>query len=403
MPWKNQSADQQRERLALEILRGRVGIATLSGRFGVSRQTAYKWLRRYKRWGKSGLVLRQVGRPRGSSAAKVEWLQRVLAVRRRRPSWGAGKLRWLLSTLYPKEAVPATRTLHRWLVAAGRVRPRRRRLRAGHGLSHLVRAVASNDVWTVDFKGDFRTADGRRILPLTVRDLASRYVLAVQPVRQASAARLRRIFARLFRRHGLPRAIRIDRGTPFCGSGPYGLTALSLWWTRLGIEVQVVDRRNGLDNNAHEQMHRVLKAEATSPVSRTYSAQVRRLQRWRHNYNHRRPNDALAGKVPAAIYEPSRRQLPRLLIPQYQANWITRRVRPHGWVKLAGSHRHIGRAFTGLVVGFVPKGSSYLVYFGSLPLGTLDIRTPRAGLYPVRRSRLREGAFAPSLRPSPAL
>jgi hypothetical protein len=276
-------------------------------------------------------------------------------------------------------------------------------LRAGQGLSHVVRADAPNEVWTVDFKGDFRTADGRRVLPLTVRDLASRFVLAVQPVRQTSAARLRRIFARLFRRYGLPRAIRIDRGTPFCGSGPYGLTALSLWWTRLGIEVQIVNRRHGIDNNSHEQMHRVLKAEATCPVSRTYGAQVRRLQRWRHNYNHRRPNDALAGKVPAAIYEPSRRQQPRLLVPQYPADWITRRVRPHGWVKLAGSHRHIGRAFTGLVVGFVPKGSSYLVYFGSLPLGTLDIRTPRAGLYPVRRSRLREGAFAPSLRPSPAL
>lgn len=403
MPWKKRSVDQQRERLALEMIRGGVGVTTLSARFGVSRQTAYLWLGRYKRWGKSGLVSRHGGRPRGRSAGSDKWLRRLLVVRRRRPSWGADKLRWLLVTAYPDESIPAARTLHRWLVRAGRVKPRRRRLRAGYGLSHAVSAVASNDVWTTDFKGDIYTRDGRRMVPLTVRDLASRYVLTVCPVEETSVATIRRIFQRLFCRYGMPRAIRVDQGTPFCGSGPYGLTMLSLWWTRLGIEVQVVSRRHGINNNAHEQMHRVLKAEAASPVSRTYAAQVRRLQRWRNNYNHRRPNQGLGGTPPAAVYQPGPRQKRRLLIPVYPAHWTTRRVRPHGWVKLAGCHRHIGRAFTGLSVGFAIKPHSCRVYFGSLLLGTIDLANPRAGLNPVRQFKVREGAAAPSLKPSPAL
>lgn len=402
MPWKNQSADQQRELLALQMVRGGVGIAKLSARFGVSRQTAYLWFRRYEQKGKIGLVSGQVGRPKGSSAAKAKWLQRLLGVRRRRPSWGAGKLRWLLSRVYGRKNVPPARTLHRWLVSAGRVRPRQRRLRAGYGLSHVVRALAPNDVWTVDFKGDFQTGDARRMLPLTVRDLASRYMLAVQPVRQTSTANLRQIFQRLFRRYGRPRAIRVDQGTPFCGSGPYGLTMLSLWWTRLGVEVQVVSRRHQINNNAHEQMHRMLKAEAATPVSRTYDAQVRRFRRWRDNYNHGRPNEGVAGKVPAEVYKPGRRHRLRLLVPKYPADWVTRRVQPHGWVKLAGSHRHIGRAFTGLIVGFVLKSGSHLVYFGSLLLGTIDSSNPRSGLKPIRQFKVREGA-TPSLKPSPAL
>lgn len=403
MPWKKRSVDQQRERLALKMIRGGVGVTALSARFGVSRQTAYVWLRRYKLWGRSGLVSRHGGRPRGRSAASDKWLRRLLVVRRQRPSWGADKLRWLLGRAYPNEPIPVARTLHRWLVRAGRVKPRRRRLRAGYGLSHAVSAVASNDVWTTDFKGDIYTRDGRRMLPLTVRDLASRYVLAVRPVAQTSVATIRRIFQRLFRRYGVPRAIRVDQGTPFCGSGPYGLTMLSLWWTRLGIEVQVVSRRHGINNNAHEQMHRMLKAEAASPVSKTYAAQVRRLQRWRYNYNHRRPNQSLGGEPPATVYQPGTRQKRRLLIPTYPAHWTIRRVRSHGWVKLAGSHRHIGRTFTGLSVGFLIKPHSCHVYFGSLLLGTLDLGNPRAGLNPVRQFKVREGAAAPSLKPSPAL
>lgn len=403
MPWKKPSVVQQRERLALEMLKGWVKVTELSARFGVTRQTAYKWLARYKRWGKSGVILRHGGRPRGTSVAKDKWLRRVLEARRQRPSWGARNLRWWLAAKHPKEEVPPARTLHRWLVAAGRVRPRRRRLRAGFGLSHAIEAVVSNDVWTVDFKGDFQTADGRWILPLTVRDLATRYLLAVQAVRQTSSEKMRQIFARLFDRYGLPRAIRVDQGTPFCSSGAYGLTTLSLWWTRLGIEVQVVSRRQGINNNAHEQMHRILKAEAATPVSATYTAQVRRLQRWRHTYNHGRPNTGIGRNVPAALYEPGPRLKRQLVVPRYPTDWITRRVRPHGWVKLAGSHRHIGRAFTGLVVGFIRRGKSYHVYFGSLLLGTIEPDNPREGLNPVRQFKVREGAAAPSLQPSPAL
>lgn len=403
MPWNEVSARDQRYRLALEMVRRRHSVAEITRRFGVCRATAYKWSQRFEAEGKMGLDLRQVGRPVQSGGHAATWLKRLLALRRRKVSWGAGKLRWWMEQLYGSKGLPAARTLHRWLVRQGRVRPRKRALRAGDGLSHAVLADAPNAVWSVDFKGDICTGDAGRVIPLTVRDLYSRFMLAVTPMAQLSEAAVRAVFERLFRRHGVPRAIRVDRGAPFCGAGPYGLTTLSLWWTRLGIEVQFVSRRHRIDNNAHEQMHRILKDEAATPPSRTYEAQVRRLQRWRHQYNHRRPHDSLEQHTPAELYRPSVRRRSRLIVPHYPADWVTRRVRPHGWIKLAGSHRHIGRAFVGSVIGFRPHEQLYVVYFGSLVLGTLDPSKPRTGLLPIQNSnRGREGADAPSLRPSPS-
>ena len=383
MPWKNVSPEAQKASLALAMSRRTQTVTALAVRSGACRQTAYRWQKRFEAEGKIGLNSRHAGRPSGSGTKAATWRGEVLALRRQKVSWGAGKLYWQLCRKHPGEQVPSARTIHRWLVQAGRVQRRRRALRCGRGISVSVQPIASNAVWTADFKGDIRTADGGRVVPLTVRDLFSRFVLAVVRVRKFSEAAVGAAFRRLFRRYGQPAAIRLDLGTPFCGAGPYGLTTLSVGWTRLGIEVQFVHRQNRIDNNAHEQMHRILKAEAATPPSRTESAQWRRLQRWRHTYNHARPHDALGKRCPAELYEPGRPPKLRLFQPKNPAHSITRRVRPHGWVKFRGSHRHIGRAFVNQVIAFVPTSTVYEVYYGNLLLGTVDARIVRAGLVAV--------------------
>ena len=327
MPWKKQNEAQQRLDLALQMVRGRKSVTELSKQFGVSRKTAYRCWALFKRAGKAGLDLRQRGRPKRSSKLQQKWCGRVMMFRKARPSWGARKLRWWLAQNYPNEALPARRTIQRWLLVCGCVRPRRRRLRAGSGLNIKVQIAQPNDVWTFDYKGDFSTEDGVRVTVLTVRDQASRFVLATHRVDKLSAEAVRALCTRLFRKYGLPRAVRTDQGVPFCGSGPYGLTNVSLWWMRLGIEVQFVQRTKGIDNNSHEQMHRVFKAEVLKPVSTNLAAQLRRIQRWRHRYNHARPHDSLSDQPPALFYKKSQRKMPTLHTAVYPKHWITRRVR----------------------------------------------------------------------------
>ena len=328
-------------------------------------------------------------------------MRRLLSARRRHPTWGPLKLHWLLG---PRS--PSVRTLGRWLSLAGLVRRRLRRARPGPSVPGPARLVArrANDVWTIDFKGGFRTGDGARCAPLTVRDEVSSYVLAVRAVQEPSDRVVRRVLTRLFRRRGLPRAIRSDNGGPFGGDGALGLSRLSVWWLRLGIRVEFSRPASPQDNAAHEQMHRVLKAETARPPSVNGRAQQRRFDRWCLLYNHRRPHFALQHQTPAAHYHRSPRSWPvHLPAWHYPAAWLILRPGARGRAWWAGRQRVIGRAFAGERLGLQPRPQGIVaVYLGSHLIGTLHPGDP-AGLRPARRPIRGGRELRPLPSPSPSL
>ena len=224
----------------------------------------------------------------------------------------------------------------------------------------------------MDWKGWVRTNDSAKIEPLTIRDLGSRYLLWGLPLAGRNEAAVRQCCTRLFKQYGTPRAIRTDLGGPFCGPGPYGLTTLSLWWYRLGIEVEFVRRRRGVHNNEHEQMHRVMQAETANPPAATKQKQLRRLQRWRHDYNYRRPHAALRQRTPATVYRAKPAPLPALLRPKYPAHWPVRRVSRTGDICLGSRRWYVGRAFAGHEVGCRPFKLGCQVHFARLTLARLS-------------------------------
>jgi putative transposase len=381
MPWKEWAPEAQRRALVEAMLAGKQPVAELCRRFGVARQTAYKFRRRFAREGGAGLR-DQSRRPRGTvSAQRKRWFQRVVQLRQTHPTWGGRKLRWLLRQRWPRERVPCERTVQRWIKQAGLVRlATRKRRRAFLPAQRPSMARRSNAVWTFDLKGWFLTGDGTKVEPLTIRDLWSRYLLWTQPLAPRNEVGVRRICRRLFRRYGRPAVIRCDRGAPFFGDGPHGFTRLSLWWWRLGIRVEFV-RRGCIHNNEHEQMHQVLKAEVK--VCATRQAQAHRLEQWRRGYNHRRPHDALGLQPPASRYRPKPETLPALDAPRYRPSWLVRIVQRNGEVCLPGWSGTIGRAFGHLPLGFAPCGAHrYRIYFGTLFLGHLDLAHERKLLLP---------------------
>jgi transposase InsO family protein len=396
MPWKKETREEQRWQFVGAVQRGEADFAAICRGFGISRQTGYKWWRRFGRDGAAGLRERS-RRPRESRSAQQAWWPRLREVRRRHPSWGARKLHWVLRAGWPSHRVPAVRTLHRWLAAAGMVRVPRERARRGPTLAPTPRLSgrAPNDVWTVDFKGRFQTLDGTRVEPLTVRDLASRYGLAVRLLAATDEARVRRALQKLFQRHGLPKAIRVDNGPPFGEQGPRGLTRLSAWWLSLGVRVEFGRPACPQDNAAHEQWHRVLAEETARPAAPSRAAQQRRFDRWLELYNHRRPHEALGMRVPAAVYRPSRRRLHELTPARYPRVWPVLRVNAKGRVWWCGRVRVIGRAFAGERVGLKPAGRArWRVYLRTHFLGVL-VATDLAGLRPVQwRAALRRSGPA---------
>jgi putative transposase len=371
MPWKKCATIEERKKLVLAVLARREPVWRICRRFRISRQTAYKLRRRFLQIGGPGLPAQRRG-PKGCRSYAERYRRWILAERRRRPTWGARKLLWGLRQRQPRRRLPSARTVARWLRAAGIVPIRRARHRiAPAALQPTRRARRSNEVWTFDWKGWVRTGDGAKIEPLTVRDLGSRLVLWVRPLRRRSDRAVRQVCRHLFRRYGRPKAIRTDLGGPFCSTGPYGLTTLSLWWYRLGIGVEFVQRGAGLDNNAHEQMHGVLQRETARPPAQTRQAQLTRLRRWQYDYNHTRPHDGVGRQPPARRYRPRPAKLPALLVPTYPARWKVRQVSHAGAISLCGQRHYIGRAFGAMAVGCKPIQRHHQIYFHRLLLATI--------------------------------
>jgi transposase len=232
MPWKSKSKVEQRFDLVRQMAAGKLAVSELCRRFKISRQTAYKWFRRYRQKRLSGLKERSRRPCYLAAQTTARWL------RRRRPTWGARKLRHTLRARFGKKGAPSTATINRWLQRWGLSRGRRRRARG-----------------PVIQRGPIQKP--RRVEPLTVRALKSRYGLAIGLLRTQALGPVRKVFQRLFGRHGPPRRIRCDNGTPFGGGGPTGLTRLSAWWVKQGIEVEFITPGRPGENGAHEQFHRV--------------------------------------------------------------------------------------------------------------------------------------------------
>jgi transposase InsO family protein len=271
--------------------------------------------------------------------------------------------------------LPALATISRWLKRWGLVVEKRRR-RTGPVVLRCQRRNARycHDIWTVDFKGWYRIANGVRVDPLTVRDLYSRYGLSVALLRRQDTEQTRREFERIFRKYGRPRRIRCDNGTPFGAGGPTGLTRLSAWWVKLGIEVEFITPGRPCENGAHEQFHRVYKAEVARHPASSIALEQRRSIQWLRHYNHQRPHEGLGMKVPGERFCKNRRRMPKQLRPwSYSSRWQRRWVKGNGEINWRGIRRYVGEAFINDYVGLKPAGpSQWDVYFGPLLIGRLN-------------------------------
>jgi len=391
MPWKELSVSEARRRFVLATREKRESFASLCGRFGISRKSGYKWLKRWREGGVRALKDRSRRPDYCAKAHRSFWREALQQARAARPHWGPKKLQRVLQKRFPAcPRLPAVSTLALWLGQSGSVAQRKRRARRGPVLPWrgVQRPKGPNEVWTIDFKGWFRTGDGGRCEPLTVRDLFSRYVLAVVLVPKPSEAAVRRALQPVFRRYGLPQTIRVDNGAPFGGNGALGLSRTSVWWLRLGIAVDFIRPAHPQDNGAHEQMHRVFQAEVAAPPAQSVRAQNRRHQAWIRSYNQERPHEALSQQVPAELYRPSARRMPpRLEVVSYPRSWKVRRVRNRGHIKWKGRQRFIGRAFVGELVGLKTTSEGIQeVYLEGHLLGLLYERDP-TGMRPASRAR----------------
>lgn len=386
MPWKEALLMDQRREFIVGYSRGLWSVTELCDRFGISRRTGYKWIERYELEGPSGLADRS-RRPHTSPFATPEPIVKaLLELRRRRPGWSAKKLLWQLGRREPEWPLPAVSTAQAILKRHGLVAPRGRRRRKNlHPGRPRTRSRAPNDIWTADFKGEFRTRNGQYCYPLTIVDDYSRYVLACDAFLRPSYGVTAASFRRVFRTYGLPQVIRTDNGAPFAHSFSLArLSPLAVWWLHLGITPELIEPARPDQNGRHERFHRTLKSEATLPPSVSCAAQQRRFTRYRRDFNENRPHEALGQKPPGEVYKPSKRQMPQSLPTfSYPAHFEQRRVSGNRYVAFHGRHIPVSSALVGETLGLEERDDGqWIVYLGPRSIGLLLEKEGRIeGLY----------------------
>jgi putative transposase len=368
----------QRVAFIADWLRSEWTMTELAERYQISRKTAYKWVDRYEADPATGLADRSRA-PKVHGRAMADPIRdAILALRRGHPHWGPKKLRAILRERKPQDTWPAASTMGDLLRREGVSQPRRRTRYVVPLTQPLAAAQAPNDVWTADFKGWFRTADQTRCDPLTVADAYSRFVFCCRIVAPSECG-VRPWFTRAFRDHGLPRALRTDNGAPFATTGAGQLSHLAVWWLKLGIQLDRIDRGHPEQNGRHERFHLTLQQETTTPPAATPAQQQHRFDRMRREFNTERPHEALGQTPPARHYVPSLRPYPaRLEEAWYDATHHVRRVKATGQIKWQGERIFVCEAVRGELVGLAEtERGDWVVRFMQVELGRIDRQTRR--------------------------
>jgi len=382
----------QRLRFVAQLLDGEP-MSEVCRTFGISRKTGYKIFQRYKEHGLEALSdrSRRPVRLANQLPQQVEGL--ILNLKRDKPHWGARKIRELLVRRLPGEVrIPAKSTIHAVLHRHGLVKPIGRPRNRATG-TPLSAGSTPNELWCVDFKGEFKLGDGRYCYPLTVTDHASRFLLLCEALESTREDLACTAFQQLFAERGLPAAIRSDNGVPFASPNAlFNLSKLSVWWLRLGIGIERIKPGHPQQNGRHERMHLTLKTETTRPPGLNSLQQQTRFDAFRHEFNTERPHEALTMRCPAEVYAASTRAyqgLPEVTYPFHDRDVL---VTACGRICMHRKKINISTVLAGQKLGIKEVDDGiWIVSFMRYDLGYIDLE--QRTLQPL------DNPFGPRLSP----
>jgi transposase InsO family protein len=391
MPWKESSVMEERLRFVARLLEGEQ-MSHLCREFGISRKTGYKIFDRYKEHGLEALTDRSRRPVRYANQLPRQVESAIVELKQDKPHWGARKIRELLvRRLAGDVRIPAKSTIHAVLDRHGLVK---RALKRRHATGTLLSlGQAPNDLWCADYKGEFKLGNKTYCYPLTITDHASRYLLLCEALQSTREDLAVTAFERLFHERGLPLGIRSDNGVPFASANAlFNLSRLSVWWLRLGIQIERIKPGRPQQNGRHERMHLTLKKEATRPPGMNSLQQQAKFDAFVEEFNTERPHEALAMKCPADIYRPSLRAyrgLPGLSYPFHDRE-IT--ITACGRICLHRKKINLSTVFAGQAVGIKEVDDAvWLVSFMHYDLGYIDLE--QRTLQPL------DNPFGPGLSP----
>jgi len=376
MPWKMEKPMDQKVKLIGDWLDKNYSIKELSNKYGVSRKTIYKWLKRYEDEGIAGLEDKSRASHNHPNLTNSDIVNRIVEYKLKHKTWGPKKIINNLKILYPKEEWPSVSTTGDWLKKNDLVNEKKLRKHVHQYQDHFVDCTKPNDVWSADYKGQFYTKDKKVCYPLTVTDNFSRFLIACDGLEGPRYLETRACFERIFREYGLPLAIRTDNGTPFSGMAVGGLSRLAIWWIQLGIIPERIIPGKPQQNGRHERMHRTLKCDTLNPAGFNIADQQKKFDFFRVEYNIERPHESIGMKKPGELFEKSNRSYPDSIKPiEYPEGFEVRIVKHGGEISFGNDQYFISELLCGDKVGLKEiEDGLWQMNYGLHKLGHIDLQ-----------------------------
>lgn len=378
MPWIETMPMNEKIKFISAYLREEgVCFRVLCQRFNISCKTGYKYIKRFNNEGIDGLKERSRAPHNQANRMSLETEKAILELKTHYPTWGAKKILNRLRQDNQNVSWPARSTIETLLKKNHLVIPRKRKRQVTPYTQPFLLCERPNDVWSIDFKGQFALGNKELCYPLTISDSFSRYVLAIQGLKSISNKLTKQVLNKLFSEFGLPKAIRSDNGVPFAGNSLGGLSPLSIWFIKLGIIPERIRKGHPEENGRHERMHFTLKQETATPPRFNHRQQQKCFNTFREIFNQERPHEGINFKRPEWLYEPSARIYSKKLQPiEYDTTFCdTRLVRPNGHIKWNGKELFISTLLVGEYIALKPHSEhEWILYFSFLPLGIFNER-----------------------------
>jgi transposase InsO family protein len=366
MTWKTMDVHEQRVQFVVTASRAEQPLCRLCQEFGISRPTGLLWMKRFRESGLAGLVERSRRPQRSPRQTAAELEAPVVELRRRYPDWGARKLQVLLR----EQGVHLPRnTIHRILLRHGLVQDEPRQTSA----TQRFERAAPNQLWQMDFKGAKRRWTPP-LGPLSVIDDHSRYVVALEAVPGMHTEAVREPLESAFAASGVPDAMLMDHGTPWWSmQSPGGLTGLSIWLMKQGIELYWSGIRHPQTQGKVERFHGEMQRALDLRPPMTGDAQTW-LDEFRWEHNHVRPHEALGMRTPASVWHPSaRRYDPKPPAWEYAPGGKVLKVDCEGKVDAWGQRWRIAVGLSGERVNLVRLEERVLVFYCRTLIRELDL------------------------------
>jgi transposase InsO family protein len=365
MPWIECNTMTLRKKFIEQVVKETDSVSALCLKFGISRATGYKWIRRYQKEGLIGLN-DQSKRPHSFREKTEDALVDIVLTRREEfPEWGGKKLRQMLLNENVSN-VPSVATINRILKAHGKIS-----LEESIKRTKLIRFEhpKPNDLWQMDFKGHFQMKQGR-CHPLTILDDHSRFALCLKAFPSEESLFVQKILEEIFMEYGLPEAMTMDNGPQWKKA-----SQLCIWLMRIGIRIGHSAPYHPQTQGKEERFHRTLKTEVLKyrQFQNLESAQ-KGFDEWKEIYNFKRPHEGIGMSLPIQRYTKSPRLYHKCLPIEYGPNEIVRKVRSCGQIGYEGKNYFVGEYLSGEYVVLRPIIENCLeIYFVNTRVGRINL------------------------------